>query len=182
MCKLVNGWVIIRPKGRLSRRSSLQPLTFMLEAHQPLVILLGVLMYLFLAPVKLSSLIDFERVITFSRTVLVFPLCQKCGLNILCGQSLIIMLMMPRKHVTLWLRLENESLGILAFYVRICTALTFVLTWMKLQGYWKILMFLSNSFQLVIISCLLTSHWLIKWLIQVHPWLIPLFLSRVNLK
>ena len=77
---LVNGWVRRRPKGRLRRitlriRSSLQPLNFMLESHQPLVIMLGVLMYLFLAPIKLISLVDFARVITLSRTVLVFPLC-----------------------------------------------------------------------------------------------------------
>ena len=133
--------------------------------------MLGVLIYFFSIPVKLSSLVDFARVITFSRTVPVFPFCQKCGLNNPCHQSLVIMLMMPRQPVTLWLRVKKERLGILACYVRICIALTFVLAWMKLQSCWKILLFLSNSFQLVIISCPLTSH----WLIQVHNWSIALF-------
>ena len=55
-----------------------------LHVGSPLIIMLGVLMYLFLTHVKLSSLVDFARVITFSRTVSVFPICQKCGLNILC--------------------------------------------------------------------------------------------------
>ena len=129
---LVNGRVRRRQKGRLRRRtlrrrSSLQPLTFMLESHQPLVIMLGVSMYLFSESVKLSSIVYFARVITFSRTVPVFPLCPKCGLNILCHQSLIIMLMMPRQPVTLWLRVKNERSDILAYYVRICIVLTFSL-------------------------------------------------------
>ena len=103
---LVNGRVIRRRKGRIQRRtlsrsSSLQPLIFMLESHQPLVILLGVLMYLFLELVKLSSLVDFARVITFLRTILVFLVCQKCVLNNLCHRSLVIMLMMSHQPVTL---------------------------------------------------------------------------------
>ena len=147
----------------------------MLEVHQPLVIMMGVWMYLFLAPIKLSSLVDFERVITFSRTILAFPLCQKCGLNIPCHQPLSMMLMIPCQPMALCLRVVKERSYILAFYVRICTVLTFVLAWMQLQSCWNILLFLSNSFQLVIVSCPLTSHWLIKWSIQVHPWLIPFF-------
>ena len=33
---------------------------------------------------KVNFLVDFARVITFSRAIPVFPLCQKCGPNILC--------------------------------------------------------------------------------------------------
>ena len=130
----------------------------MLESHQPLIIMLKVWMHLFSAHVNLSSLVYFARVITFSRTVPVFPLCHNCGLNILCHQYLIIMLMMPHQPVNLWLRVEKERLDILSCYVRICIELTFVLAWMKLQSCCKILLFLNNGFQEVIISCILTSH------------------------
>ena len=74
----------------------------------------GSIMYLFPTHVNLSSLVYFSRVITLLRTIPVFPLCQKCGLNILYHQSLIMMLMMPPQPVTLWLRDEKERLDILA--------------------------------------------------------------------
>ena len=35
-------------------------------------------------PCMLSSLVYFARMITLSRTIVVFPLCQKCGINIMC--------------------------------------------------------------------------------------------------
>ena len=73
-----------------------------------------------------------------------------------------------------------ERLDILSCYARTCTLLNFVLAWMNFKSSWNILLFLTNSFQHVIVSFPLTSHWLIKWSVQFHPRSIPLFLWRVK--
>ena len=117
-----------------------------------------------------SSHIIFARGTTFLRSVPVSLVYKKSGLegpNCSCHQPLIIMLMILPQLVTHCLRVERVKSEILACFVRTCTLLTFVLSLMKLLSCCKILLFLTNGFQQVIISCHLTCHWLMKWLIWI---------------
>ncbi len=80
-------------------------------------------------------------------------------------------------HLQLMMVRRRERLDSPVGYVKESIFFTFVLLWINIPNFWKILQLLNPNFLLVIGGFLLTLSWLVKRLTWIHLLPILLFLS-----